>query len=188
MTTTKSSIKKKSYDLPVSRKFYQDLMSRLDDILREVFGDSAADYLRPAKRMIDCYLNDNLEVIPQTDIIPEVNIIFLSLKAEINRARQRSLRARKIVRVRRANRAREAEISSSETVSAPRVTHSSTAVEATADTSTVTVDKGLSSEDIVTANHVRERPRHISLKWKPTSGRQKNPSHPYHKSTYRNRI
>lgn len=188
MTTTKSFLKKKSYDLPVSRKFYQDLMSRLDDILREVFGDSAADHFRSAKRMIDCYLNNNLEVIPQTDIISEVNIIFLSLKAEINRARQRSLRARKIVRHRRANRAREAEISSSETASNPRVTPSSTAVGTVAGTSTVTVDKGLSSEDIVTANHVRERPRHISLKWKPTSRRSKNSSHPYHKSSYRGRI
>ena len=90
--------------LPVSRKFYNELLSRIDHILQALFNDAAAAYFESAKRMIDSYLADRLEAIPHDDIIPEVHIIFVTLKAEIDRARQRSLRARTAARSRRVAR------------------------------------------------------------------------------------
>ena len=103
MKTTQPRVTPTS-SLPVSRKFYNELLSRIDHILQALFNDAAAAYFESAKRMIDSYLADRLETIPHDDIIPEVHIIFVTLKAEIDRARQRSLRARTAARTRRAAR------------------------------------------------------------------------------------
>lgn len=93
---------KATWDLPVSRKFYEGLLSRVDEVIRAVFFDPSPEYFRLARRMINCYLNDNLHAIPERDIIPEVRLIFLTLKAEIDQARERSLRARLVARRRAA--------------------------------------------------------------------------------------
>lgn len=90
--------------MPVSRKFYEGLLGRVDEVIRAVFFDPSPEYFRLARRMIDCYLNDNLHAIPERDIIPEVRLIFLTLKAEIDQARERSLRARLVARRRTATR------------------------------------------------------------------------------------
>ena len=48
--------------------------------------------------MIDYYLNDDLGAVPESQILPEARLIFLSLKAEIDQARERSRRAREVSR------------------------------------------------------------------------------------------
>ncbi|MBD5333238.1 MAG: hypothetical protein HDR97_05830 [Bacteroides sp.] len=105
MKTAKLHVRKKVYTLPVSRKFYQDLMARLEDIIRAVCPVTYDECLRAARRMVDYYLNDNLDALPKSAIIPEVNIIFLTLKAEIDSARLRSERARQAALSRRGVRA-----------------------------------------------------------------------------------
>ncbi|MBD5271602.1 MAG: hypothetical protein HDS40_05045 [Bacteroides sp.] len=105
MKTAKLHVRKKVYALPVSRKFYQDLMARLEDIIKAVCPVTYDECLRAARRMVDYYLNDNLDALPKSAIIPEVNIIFLTLKAEIDSARLRSERARLAALSRRAVRA-----------------------------------------------------------------------------------
>lgn len=103
MTTDKTSKRKTSSgaDLPVSRKFYAGLLSRVDEILRAVAPDYLNEFSRQAKRLIDNYLSDNIHSIPDSEISPEVRIIFLTLKAEIDSARQRSIRARQAAAARR---------------------------------------------------------------------------------------
>ncbi|MDE6377254.1 MAG: hypothetical protein K2K72_00750, partial [Duncaniella sp.] len=80
--------------LPVSRKFYNALLVRVDGILSTIFANPSPEYSRLARRMIDSYLRDDLASIPENAIVSEVRIIFLTLKAEIDRAVERSARAR----------------------------------------------------------------------------------------------
>lgn len=162
MTTAKSRSEKKRSDLPVSRKFYNDLMSRLDDILRAVFPLTADEYVRPARRMIDCYLNDNLESIPPSAIIPEVNIIFLTLKAEIDRARQRSARARHAALARKTARSGKSSVSKDIPVSEPELSAGDT-------------ESALLKTTQPDA-HGCSRRKSFNLKWKPATLHHKYPA------------
>ena len=87
-----------AWDRPVSRKFYEGLMVRVGEVLTAVFSDPSPEYFRNVKRMIDYYLNDDLGALPESQILPEARLIFLSLKAEIDQARERSRRAREASR------------------------------------------------------------------------------------------
>ena len=100
MTAKKQSCSKSL--LPVSRKFYNTLLSRVDEILLTIFQDSAAEYFTSAKRVIDDYLKGSLQTSGLDDVAPEIRIIFLTLKAEIDRASLRSRRTRKAARLRKA--------------------------------------------------------------------------------------
>lgn len=153
MTTKKSS--GHAAVLPVSRKFYLGLMSRVNEILTAIFPDTASDYLRPAKRMIDNYLSDNLHSIPEQEIIPEVRIIFLTLKAEIDRARERSLRARRAARLRKIS---------------PSKTHRAAASVQTNNTDATAAQYQTEKIELSPASTLRplaQRRRRTGLRWKP---------------------
>lgn len=87
-------MKAKLHTLSVSRKFYDNLLTRVDEIIKTVVHDPEPVYFRQIRRLIDNYLNDNLDSIPRSEIYSEIYIIFISLKAEIDRARLRSHKAR----------------------------------------------------------------------------------------------
>lgn len=148
-----------STSLPVSRKFYKELMCRVDNILKAIFNDAAPGYLESARRMIDSYLADNHDSKAHGDISPEVNIIFITLKAEIDRARERSLRARQAAQLRREAR------------SGSTVSLSDTPCEASTPRHDTPAPSG---QNIVSTNPLSSSPkqncvsgRRAQLRWKP---------------------
>lgn len=106
--------------LPVSRKFYDTLMIRVDEIVTAVFGDHAEEFADEARCMIDRYLTGKYDATCEQEATPEIRIIFLTLKTEIDRARQRSLRARAAARRRaKVKKSNEATPTSTEVTSGP---------------------------------------------------------------------
>lgn len=156
MTTDKTSKRKISSgsDLPVSRKFYAGLLCRVDEILRAVAPDYLNEFYRQAKRLIDNYLSDNMHSIPDSEISPEVRIIFLTLKADIDRARQRSIRARQAAAARRSG--------------SHDHTDTQTVLSVFADNEAIQPSDRASLKPAVPcqAPHLNDRMRRTGLKWK----------------------
>lgn len=86
----------KSNVLPVSRKFYLSLSCRVSDIVKALSPEAPEDMQTRIMLFVDCYLNGG---DPDTDCQAQFHsrcrIVFLSLKAEIDRAIARSREARK---------------------------------------------------------------------------------------------
>lgn len=101
-TTKSSSRRLPAKELPVSRKYYKGLISRVDDVIRAVFMEPNSYLFESAYNMIDHYLTHNTLEGFELPPVAELRVIFLTLKAEIDRARERSLRARERARNRTA--------------------------------------------------------------------------------------
>ncbi len=81
---------------PVSRKFYESLVLRVDEIARTFPMKNADDFKAHTMQFIDCYLAGG---DPDKDCEAQFHnfsrIVFISLKDELDRAKRRSKLARK---------------------------------------------------------------------------------------------
>lgn len=150
--------------LPVSRKFYDALLIRIDRILHDLFHDPAPGYFQQARLLVDNYLNDKPDSHSGQEITPEVRVIFITLKAEIDRARQRSIKARMAAR-QRALRAK----SGLKTVETIHNTPDGTCTHPTPLPSSTTVTHQKASIDAPRKKHTdkTKHTRRYGLKWNP---------------------
>ncbi|MBD5252514.1 MAG: hypothetical protein HDS49_05745 [Bacteroides sp.] len=179
MTAKKQSCSKP--ELPVSRKFYNTLLSRVDEILLTIFQDSSAEYFTSAKNVIDDYLEGGLQDSGLDDVAPEIRIIFLTLKAEIDRAILRSRRARKAARLRKAKCRKHSLMTSgaavrheasAETTSEPAETDTCERSYSDMPSSaplTPGIPTSCDNSTPLRDQQLRDRSRHTRLRWKPAT-------------------
>ena len=99
--------------LPVSRKFYNGLISRVLEIANAMSIDDVDGFKCSVMRCVDCYLGGGNPEIDCSDLFYDpCRIVFIALKAELDRAIIRSREARKrALRRRRSDKVGEDESS-----------------------------------------------------------------------------
>lgn len=89
-TSEKKRVEKPGVEIRVSSKFYLDLSSRISDAVESIGGDDA-DYER-LFGVVDRYMADGR--VPGKDADMKVKLVFAILRPEIDKAIERSAKAR----------------------------------------------------------------------------------------------